>query len=293
MGMNTFQLLCETIGIPINHEKTEGPVTSLSFLGIQLDTTAYTASLPLDKVNKYTQLMKQFLTRKTCTLTEMQHVIGSLQFTTSVVLPGRTFLRRLINSTIGITKSYHHIHINKSMKEDLHLWIKFLGDFNGITLFLPPVPTTSNQLNLHTDSCPQGFGGTFKSKYFFGHFPPLWQQLNICVLELFPILLALKLYTAEMANKNIIIYSDNKAVVDVLNNKTTKQPQMLSLLRVLVLHCLQHNILISSKHIPGKLNILPDALSRSIHTSSMLQEMSMDLLPTTIPEELLPQSFNL
>jgi hypothetical protein len=95
--MVQFQQLCTDIGIPINHAKTEGPTTSLTFLGIQLDSTTFTASLPLQKVNKYTHLMQNFLSRKTCTLHEMQQVIGSLQFTTTVVRPRRTFLRRMIN----------------------------------------------------------------------------------------------------------------------------------------------------------------------------------------------------
>lgn len=289
--MKTFQHVCQYVGIPINHNKTEGPATTLSFLGIQLDTLSFSASLPIDKVTRYTNLMTELLRRKTCTLREMQNIIGSLQFTTSVVRPGRTFLRRLINSTIGIEKPYHHIHITRPLKADLNIWLQFLQHFNGVSLFLPVAPTTSAQLNLHTDSCPQGYGGTFKSKYFLGTFPSEWQGFNICVLELFPILLALKLFRADMSNKNIIIFSDNIAVVDVLNHQTTKEPLMLSLLRVLVLHCLQHNILITSRHISGKLNVLPDALSRSIHTPSMLQDMSMDPLPTHIPEDLLPHNF--
>ena len=292
-SMHTFQDVCAQIGVPINYAKTEGPSNSLSFLGIRLDTSAYTASLPMDKVTRYKQLMLDLLDRKTCTLREMLNIIGSLQFTTSVVQPGRTFLRRMINTTIGVKKLYHHIHITRPVKDDMQLWCNFLDHYNGVTLFLPQVPTTSAELNLHTDSCPQGFGGTFRTNYFYGTFPPHWQGHNICVLELFPILLALQLYTAEMSNQNIVIYSDNQAVVEVLNKKTTKHPPMLSLLRKLILHCLHCNILITSKHIPGKLNVLPDALSRNKHTISMLQEQTMDLQPTPIPTALQPQSYRL
>jgi hypothetical protein len=126
-----------------------------------------------------------------------------------------------------------------------------------------------------------------------GKFPLEWTNFNICVLELYPILLALQLFATQMANTHIIIHSDNKAVVEVLIHKTTKHPQMLTLLRQLVLHCLKHNILFTAQHIPGKLNVLPDALSRSIHTSQMLQAHSMDPHPTPVPVQFLPGNYNL
>lgn len=292
-SMQTFHQVCEEIGFPVNPEKTEGPTPCLTFLGIHLDSITFQASLPMDKVLKYNHLMSSFLQRKTCTLHEMQQVIGSLQFTTSVVLPGRTFLRRLINSTIGIQKPFHHIHLSKEIKEDILLWQKFLRSHNGTSFFIPSTPIAAPTLNLQTDACPAGFGGTYKTHYYLGTFPRAWTKFNICVLELYPILLALQLFAAQMSNTHIIIFSDNIAVVEVLNSKTTKHPQMLILLRQLVLHCLQHNIIFTGKHISGKYNVLADALSRSIHTSKMLQEHLMDTQPTVVPENLLPHNYNL
>ena len=289
--LNTFHKLCEEIGIPINHNKTEGPSISLSFLGIQLDTIANQASLPLDKVNKYTDLMQDFLNRKTVRLHEMQKVIGSLQFTTSVVTPGRTFLRRLINSTIGIQKPYHRIHITRAHRDDIIMWLDFLTNFNGITIFLDTYPIPSTILNLYTDSCPQGYGGTYGNRYFYGYFPDNWKPLNIAVLELYPILLAVHLFSHNMSNKHIVFYTDNIAVSEILKTKTTKHPQLLKLLRILVLHTLKHNILFTSQHIKGKNNILPDALSRNTHTTLMLQEHHMDIQPIDIPDHLQPHNF--
>ena len=293
LNMLKFHQLCHELGIPINNDKTEGPTTSLTFLGIQLDSTTFTASLPLQKVNKYTSLMTTFLSRKTCTLHQMQQVIGSLQFTTSVVRPGRTFLRRMINSTIGITKPYHHVHLTNNIKEDIQLWITFLNQYNGTTFFIDRTPVSPQEINFYTDSCPQGYGGSFETHYFYGQFPASWSKYNICVLELFPILLALKLFAQQVTNRHIIIHSDNIAVVEVLTHKTTKQPQMLTLLRDLILHCLKFNILFTPRHIRGKLNVLADALSRSCHTFTMLQERNMELHPTPVPPALQPAAYKL
>lgn len=104
-------------------------------------------------------------------------------------------------------------------------------------------------------------------------------------------MIALHLYATEMANNHVILYTDNQAVSDILNAKTTRQPQILQILRLIVLHTLKFNIVITSRHISGKSNVLPDALSRNIHTPLMLQEYQMDPVPTPIPVELLPDNF--
>ena len=291
--LNTFHTLCHDIGIPINHGKTEGPDTTLSFLGIQLDSVNNQATLPMEKVQRYTALMNDLLSRKTCKLHEMQKIIGSLQFTTSVVAPGRVFLRRLINSTIGIKMPYHHIHLTYEVKEDLRMWLLFLKQYNGVTIFIPKQPLLPQELNLYTDSCPQGYGGTYKQHYFLGKFPLKWQSFNIAVLELYPIMAALKMFASDMSNRHVVLYTDNHAVADILTSKTSKHPQLLALLRTIVLHCLQYNIQISSKHISGKSNVLADALSRNNHTPVMLQAARMNRHPTSLPLYLLPENYDL
>lgn len=45
-----FQKLVKETGLPLAVEKTEGPATSLTFLGILLDTVQVTSSLSLDKL---------------------------------------------------------------------------------------------------------------------------------------------------------------------------------------------------------------------------------------------------
>lgn len=291
--LHTFHEICQDIGIPINHTKTEGPSSCLTFLGIQLDAANNKALLPIDKVTKYTDLMSNIMTRNTCKLHEMQKLIGSLQFTTSVVLPGRTFLRRMINTTIGVTNKHHHVHVNKSIKKDIQIWLLFLKSFNGISIFIDQTPIHSTSLNLYTDSCPTGFGGTYKHSYFFGPFPTSWRNTNIAVLELYPIMLALQIFASDMSNKHIVLHTDNRAVADILHAKTTRHPQLLGMLRNIVLTSLKFNILISSKHIPGKTNTLADALSRNKQTSRMLQEHQLDPKPIEIPQHLRPENYKL
>ena len=110
--LHLFVHMCSYLGIPIAPEKTFGPATTLSFAGIELDTVSFEARLPLDKINRCLSLISDFLTRKKVTLKEIQSLTGMLNFACSVVVPGRAFLRRLIDLTVGIHSPYHFVRLN-------------------------------------------------------------------------------------------------------------------------------------------------------------------------------------
>ena len=64
-------------------------------------------------------MISEFLGRKKVTLKEVQSLGGLLNFACSVIKPGRAFLRRLIDLTVGIRSPHHLIRLNKEVKEDL------------------------------------------------------------------------------------------------------------------------------------------------------------------------------
>ena len=110
-----FLELCSYLGIPMAPDKTVGPSTVLSFAGIELDTVHSEARLPRDKIMRFASLLSDYLKRKKVTLRELQSLIGLLNFACSVVLPGRAFLRRLIDLTIGIARPQHFIRLTRAV----------------------------------------------------------------------------------------------------------------------------------------------------------------------------------
>ena len=88
------------------------------FAGMELDTEA---RLLEDQLAKCRSLIREFLTKKKVTLTEVKSLIGLLNFTCSVIVPGRTFLRCLINLTVGVKRPRHFILLNRGTKADLRL----------------------------------------------------------------------------------------------------------------------------------------------------------------------------
>ena len=84
------------------------PSTTLTFLGLELDTVKFEIRLPEDKLVALRNEVKKLVMQKSATLKQLQSLIGMLNFACQVVPPGRTFLRRLIHLTIGLKKPFHH-----------------------------------------------------------------------------------------------------------------------------------------------------------------------------------------
>ena len=58
--LKLFLKVCDYLGIPMAPDKTVGPSTILSFAGIELDSIVMEARLPLDKLEKTTNLLSDF-----------------------------------------------------------------------------------------------------------------------------------------------------------------------------------------------------------------------------------------
>ena len=290
--LKLFLDVCQYLGVPMAPEKTVGPLPILSFAGIELDTQLQLARLPKEKLDKCTDLISNLVRRKKVTLVELQSMIGLLNFACSVIIPGRAFLWRLIDLTIGVKAAHHQIRLTSQVKEDLRVWLEFLNNFNGKSFFLDDEWLNSHKLDLYTDAAGSlGFGAIFGNHWCFGQWPSKWQGRNIAFLEFYPIILSLYLWGEEMHNNCILFFTDNDTLVHVINKQSCKDKLLMFCVRKLVAICLKHNILFRAKHIPGVFNTLADSLSSlQVHTFRKLAPAQMDLQPTAVPLHLQPQS---
>ncbi|XP_062618317.1 uncharacterized protein LOC134279921 [Saccostrea cucullata] len=263
-SLKQFLSMCDVLGIPIKSEKTEGPSTTMVFLGIELDTIKMEARLPQEKIQKIKLALDSAKKCKKITLRKLQSLIGLLNFACCVVVPGRAFLRRLINLTKGVSKPHFRIRLNKQARLDLEAWSEFINNFNGKSIFIDEVLQNSDKFNMYTDAAGSlGYGAVLGKKWFYGGWEEIHlQEYDITFKELLPIVVAVETWGESLANSSILFYSDNMAVVNIINKISSKDVPVMHLVRRLVLACLRFNILFKAEHIPGKLNILPDLLSR-------------------------------
>lgn len=94
------------------------PTTCAPVHGVEIDSITMEVRLPPDKLEQIKVTLAQFLGRKKVTLRELQSLIGTLNFACLVVVPGRAFLRRLIDKAKGIRLSFFKIKLSREAKAD-------------------------------------------------------------------------------------------------------------------------------------------------------------------------------
>ncbi len=261
--LELFKGLCKDLGVPLAPDKTIGPTSKITYLGLQIDSESQTVSVPQEKLDKVKDKVQNAVTAEKLTLKELQSLIGSLSFICRAIAPGRAFLRRLIDLTCGVKHAWYKITLTKGAKADLRMWEIFLQHFNGVSIFSEQAWLGEDDLELFTDACKSvGFGGYFKGKWFRGKWKKSCAHYSIAWLEFFPILVAVVLWGDLLKGKRIILRSDNRSVIAIINRQTSRCPSIMKLVRFFVLQCLKHNIAFTARHIAGKHNSIADALSR-------------------------------
>ena len=84
-------------------------------------------------------------------------------------------------------------------------------------------------------------------------------QPSIDFLEIYVILIFLDIKRHSIENHHLQFYSNNQPTVDALTNPSK---QLMTIIRIITLICLHHNICFTISHIRGKANIHADLLSR-------------------------------
>ena len=152
------------------------------------------------------------------------------------------------------------------------MWGDFLACHNGKQIISLRQSVCASTLNMCSDSSLTGFGATFGAHYLVGRFPDAWKDLGIQLLELYPIYLVLEVFASDLANKRVVVSCDNSSVVAALNSLTSRNANLMKLLRRVVLTLLRNNISVHAVHVPGRLNLICDALSRQVIPWDLLRQ---------------------
>lgn len=168
-------------------------------------------------------------------------------------------LRILPFSTKSGRKNEHQC--GHSLKDDLKIWLAFTNNFNGYSLWQEDV-IPKQALHLFADAA--GSIGYFNGHWSAEKRPDSWIQncfiKNIVLVELFTVLVAINIWGEQFKNKGLL-HLDNKGVVFAINCLSSKSPRVVTILRHLVLCCLQFNIWLKASYVEGEYNIIADSVS--------------------------------
>ena len=139
---------CEELGMPVAFNKVDGPSTRLTFLGIQVDSGTGELSLPPPKLQRIKSTIQAWLSanRKATTKRELQSLIGLLSHAATVVPPGRTFLRQLIDAAKIGSRPSQFIRLNAEVRSDLQWWSCFLESRNGALITTPRIAVSDSDV---------------------------------------------------------------------------------------------------------------------------------------------------
>ena len=207
------------LGIPLALEKVEGPSTSLTFLGIILDTARMEERLPDDKLQRTQQMVEEWLTTKR----EILSLIGVLQHAVKVVRPGRTFVSRMYATVARVRELDYFTRLNKEFCLDLHWWHMFLTSWNGRSLLQWHSQTNSLHTSITTDATGSwGCGAYWDEKWIQWQWPPEWLSADIMAKELAPVVLCCTVWGPQLSKKHVLLQCNNSSVVKAINKGSAK-----------------------------------------------------------------------
>ena len=215
-NLNSMLGLCERINAPIKPSKIEGPSTSITFLGIHLDTVAMEASITPERKEALLAELNQLYWRRRCLKRELLSLIGKLSFACKVVPSGRIFLRRLIELSTSVEKLHHHLPLTQEAKRDMKWWLDFLPQWPGKSLILESHWTSNASMELFTDaSGNEGWGAYWAGQWISDHWTTAQGEMSIAWKELYAITIAVNTWGTLWQRRKILIHCDNQTVVSV------------------------------------------------------------------------------
>eukprot|EP00795_Rhopilema_esculentum_P007294 gene7294-12994_t len=280
--------LCETLGVPIAQDKTEGPSTCITYLGFKLDSVKQELQLPQEKLVQVRAKLSVWKNRKTGKKRELLSLIGLLQHCCQAIVLGRPFLRRLIDRAHSVSEFHHFVKLSCWEQDDIKWWFKLLQSWNGKSLFFFPTWENAPKISVTSDAAGSiGFAAIYETHWFAGVWPIEALSINIASKELIPIVLSAHIWGNTWSRKRIAFRCDNMAVVLLLRQGSCKDRHLAFLLRELTILAILHSFTFTAIHIPGARNEQADALSRSDFQAFFRAVPTADTSSIAIPEGLL------
>ena len=256
----------QSLGFLPNLKKSDlFPAQKFTFIGMEFLTQQNLVRVPADRVQNLILTIKKIMSAKQVSARTFLSLLGKLSAAADLVLLGRLHLRPLQMCLLSVWKPHilpldHPISINGMIPSHLQWWINPIRFETGTSIH-PPDP----EFFLYTDASHYGWGAHLEptTLSFHGRWTENQSQLHINMLEMMAIRLALKQAKTFIHHSCIMISTDNTMVVSYINKQGgTHSPNLCVEVWEILNWCLEQDIVIRVRHIPGKFNILADRLSR-------------------------------
>ena len=189
-------------------------------------------------------------------------LIGLLTATEKQVHLGRLHMRPIqwhLKNNWRVPESLEKvILVPKSLHPHLRWWLEESNVLLGQSLH-----PLKHPLQIFTDASKEGWGAHLDEHTARGTWSLPESKLHINHLELKAVFLALKEFRTLCSNKKVLIATDNTTVVAYINKERgMKSGSLCALLWRILSWCTRQQVTLGARHIPGRLNVIADRLSR-------------------------------
>ena len=259
----TLVTLCQELGWLVNKEKSElAPKQVFNFVGYQFDLKEGKVRPTEERWQALTDKIRSMMSDPVCPVRKFMSLIGLLTATEKQVHLGRLHMRPIqwhLKNNWRVPESLEKvIPVPKSLHPHLRWWLE-----ESNVLLGQPLHPLKHALQIFTDASNEGWGAHLDDHTARGTWSLPESKLHINHLELKAVFLALKEFRTLVCNKTVLIATDNTTVVAYINIEGgMKSGSLCALLWRILSWCTRQQVTLRARHIPGRLNVIADKLSR-------------------------------
>ena len=266
--------LCRQLGWIVNMTKSElVPKQVFDFVGYRFDLITGRVLPTQDRWQALQEKLRFIKGHPRCTVRQFMSLIGLLTATEKQVSAGRLHMRPI---QWHLKQNWHIpevlekvIPVPQSLYPHLDWWLDENNVLNG-----QPLHPLQHAVQLFTDASNEGWGAHLGDFTARGVWSPLESLLHINFLELKAVLLALRKFEHVCKGQIVLVATDNTTVVSYINKQGgMRSGSLCALLWRLLSWCHPRGITLRARHIPGRLNVIADKLSR--HSQVIQTEWSL------------------
>ncbi|XP_021355212.1 uncharacterized protein LOC110451492 [Mizuhopecten yessoensis] len=228
-----------------------------------------------EKFIKARSLVLQFIQSSAVQVRWYLSLLGFLNSLADVVPLGRLHIRPLqmflLSHWVPASRDWEaFIPLSQSVKEFAQWWTIRNNVLKGVSLH-----RSSPTMTLYTDASKTGWGAYLNGQARSGSWTGDHLSEHINVLEMRAVLLAIQDLRSYLQDQVICVATDNSTVVAYLQKQGGTRSHVLCALAIrILLLCQEWCLTIQVKHLPGRLNVLADTLSRRLQP--VLTEWQLD-----------------
>ena len=259
----TLVSLCQELGWLVNKEKSEPvPKQVFNFVGYQFDLKEGKVRPTEERWQALTDKIRSMMSDPVCPVRKFMSLIGLVTVTEKQVHLGRLHMRpiqwHLKNNWMVPESLEKVIPVPKSLHPHLRWWLE-----ESNVLLGQPLHPLKHALQIFTDASNEGWGAHLDDHTARGTWSLPESKLHKNHLELKAVFLALKEFRTLVCNKTVLIATDNTTVVAYINKEGgIKSGSLCALLWRILSWCTRQQVTLRARHIPGRLNVIADKLSR-------------------------------